>query len=201
MIQRRIALVAGVPRSGSTWCFNALRLLLRQNSQDVYAAWCRDYDSENMASWHLIKAHKPEEVQFEPTHIVTSYRDICESIASLVRMGWVKAEPLSIIEAAKRQTALYRYWKDLSNFEVSYDDMLAQPENVIAELADTLGLPATGAGEIAAELSTMSPPDSGSYDTTTLLHPKHRGDPEEVTEMAAKVYKILSAADAGLLVK
>lgn len=167
----------------------------------MHAAWCRDYESDNVAPWHLVKAHKPEEVQFKPTYIVTSYRDICESIASRVRMGWVEDEPLSIVEAAKNQVALYRYWNDLSDFEVIYDDVLQRPEGIVAELADALGLPPTGSREIAAELSALRPPDNGSYDTTTLLHPKHRGDPEEVTAMTAKVYAILSAADESLLAK
>ena len=32
-------LVAGVPRSGSTWAFNAARLLLRDAGVTLHAAW------------------------------------------------------------------------------------------------------------------------------------------------------------------
>ena len=195
MTKQHIILVAGAPRSGSTWCFNAIRLLLLRNSKEVYAAWCEDYDPEYPSVWRLVKAHKQEQVQFEPSFIVTSYRDVCERIASQLRMGWGQDDPEWIVKAAENQTKLYEYWKKRSDFEVHYDDILRKPAEAVAQLAHALRLSSKKATEIAAELNALQPPAGGRYDGTTLLHPNHIGERQETTRKADEIRALLLSRD------
>ena len=54
-------LVAGVPRSGSTWAFNAARLLLRDAGVTLHAAWVADRPADDLAVFeherHVVGAH------------------------------------------------------------------------------------------------------------------------------------------------
>lgn len=197
MAHKNTVLVAGVPRSGSTWCFNALRMLLQHNALDFHAAWCGDYDSENAANWHLVKAHKPEEVSFEPSITITSYRDASECIASLLRMGWLTDEPDAIRQRARAHTALYDHWKSRSDFEVAYADIISAPERVIEELARSLSVSGKFASLIATQLQEMEPPAEGNYNPMTLLHPNHRGNRNETQEKAAQVKALLCESGLG----
>jgi len=55
-------LCAGIPRSGSTWLYNAARLLLAHAAGParVYGAWVEQYDPSHPEPWHVVKAHEPD---------------------------------------------------------------------------------------------------------------------------------------------
>ena len=54
-MEPQLILSAGIPRSGSTWLYNAARLLLSAGGQDsLEAAWIEDYDRESPAALHLV---------------------------------------------------------------------------------------------------------------------------------------------------
>lgn len=175
-----IVLVAGMPRSGSTWLFNAANLVLNLKFNKVCATWITDYDQTANEPCHLVKAHRAEQVNFKPTIILTSRRPLAECIASSVRMGWLKNDPHAIANAIKLQQQLYMYWHSMSHYEVNFADMLASPDNVIAELGKKLGVSMTpeASSAIASKLHNLTPPEGSvdrRYDPVTLLHPNHRG--------------------------
>ena len=55
---RKLILIAGMKRSGSTWMYNAVRLMLKDAGKDVYGCWIDDYDESNTAEFHVVKTHK-----------------------------------------------------------------------------------------------------------------------------------------------
>jgi hypothetical protein len=176
-------LVAGVPRSGSTWLFNASRLLLQTRFPQIHAVWVTDYVPTDSSPCHLVKVHRPVEVPFAPAIVLTSRRDLAESIASRIRMGWLEDTPDAIVRAAHKHRALYNHWHARSHFEADYAAMLDAPAAVIGELARSLGVAVSAEriASIAADLAAMTAPDGGRYDPITLLHPKHRA-PTGTTE-------------------
>ena len=172
----RIILVAGVPRSGSTWAFNAARRLLAGVPGGLQAAWVADYDPSHPARTHLVKAHRVADVTFAPDLVLTTRRAAEECLASLIRMGWLADEPEAIRRAWEHHHRLYAHWNALSGHEISYDGLVADPEAELARLAPVLGVtPAPGAlAALAGELAAMQGPAGGGYDPETLLHPGHR---------------------------
>ena len=85
-----VILIAGMPRSGSTWQFNAARLILNRKHPAIFSGWCADYDPATKEPVHLVKVHTPEQVRFDYSLVLTTKRDLLECIGSSKRMGWLK---------------------------------------------------------------------------------------------------------------
>ena len=181
---RLTVLVAGMPRSGSTWLFNAARLLLAATGRPVHAAWVADRDPDDPAPMHLVKVHTPEEAAFPHDLVLTTRRPIDECLASLIRMGWLKPDAEAIRTNHRIQTSLYDHWAARSTLETTYDDILHRPEAAVARIAEALGLAPDAARDarLAADLAALRAPESGRYDPETLLHPRHRGSDDGTPE-------------------
>lgn len=81
-------LIAGIYRSGSTWLFNAVRLLCIEsglNTQGLFIWWTKDVECE----CHVIKTHatytdkEMEAEGFKPDFVITSTRDKEDIINSM----------------------------------------------------------------------------------------------------------------------
>jgi len=193
----RIVLIAGVPRSGSTWLFNASRLLLRQAGISLQAVWVEEYDPAHPAPVHLVKAHRPSEVSFAPDLVLTTRRPTEACLASLIRMGWLANTPDAIRAAHKDHKALYAHWQARSDLETPYDTIVRHPVDALSSLADTLELTLSTdeLQQIATALAQMRAPERGSYDRETLLHPNHRETGEVTGPRAADILRIIDAPD------
>lgn len=193
----RIILIAGVPRSGSTWLFNASRLLLRQAGISLQAVWVEEYDPDHPAAVHLIKAHRPSEINFVPDVVLTTRRPTEACLASLIRMGWLANDPEAIRAAHKDHKALYAHWQTRSDLETSYDTIVRHPVDALSRLADMLELTLSTdeIQQIATTLAQMRAPEQGGYDRKTLLHPNHRKTGEITEPRAADILRIIDTPD------
>ena len=189
----RICLVAGVPRSGSTWAFNAARRLLELSGTALQAAWIADYRPEDPAPVHLVKAHKPEEVTFTPDIVLTTRRRPEACLASLIRMGWLKNEPEAIRRSWAWHHRLYAHWQARSDLEIAYGEITGAPEAALDRLAAVLdlSLPPGATAAVAAELAALQAPGTGHYDPVTLLHPGHRGGRQQGAVTPAAILQIV----------
>lgn len=190
-------LVASAPRSGGTWLFNATRLVLGLKGGDVHAAWCQDYDREHPAEYHVVKAHGPNQVSFEPSTILTTHRDVYERLASLMRMGWLQTSPSAVLAAHQAQNSVYEYWKQRSALEIEYGTIIDAPSEAIGAIGKALGVDITAqqALDFAGKLNEIEAPSEGSYDRTTLLHKNHRSDGTVTAATAAQIRDLIAKAD------
>ena len=142
----------------------------------MHAAWVADWDRHAPARVHLVKAHQVAEVDFEPDLVLTTKRPPEDCLASLIRMGWLADDPQAIRRAHIWHQKLHAHWHSRSALELSYSQILSEPEIALSRLAVVLGLPASPDRFriIAEELRHMKAPVKGRYDSTTLLHPRHR---------------------------
>jgi hypothetical protein len=195
MAEKMNVLVASSPRSGGSWLFNAARLVLATKG-DVNAAWCEDYDRDHPADYHVVKAHRANQLPFEPTVILTAHRDVAERLASLMRMGWLRNTADAIVAEHRSQLAIYDYWKQRSTLEVEYTTIMQNPAEAILAIAGVLdvALTAEQSREFAAKLSAIEAPADGSYDKTTLLHKNHRSDGRATAAIAAEIREIVAKA-------
>ncbi|MEM9155856.1 MAG: hypothetical protein AAGB13_12620, partial [Cyanobacteria bacterium P01_F01_bin.33] len=110
MNERNVILCAGMKRSGSTWLYNVLRVLLQEHTTyQVYGAWVSDYDAKNLAPIHLIKVHGFNSQLLDYSDLVfTSRRDIRDVIASLIRKGWI--EPSNALSAVSEIIENHARW-------------------------------------------------------------------------------------------
>lgn len=185
--------IAGVPRSGSTWLFNAARRLLEVSGADLHAAWIEDYEAGSLAATHLVKVHQPRQLTFEPELILTTRRPPEARIASVIRMGWIANEPDEIRRAWKNHQTLYDHWQARSDLEIDYDEIMNAPAAALARIAAVLRLEMAPAAleTVAAELAQMKAPESGHYDPNTLLHPRHRRVEDETAPTPEDILRVI----------
>ena len=127
---RKLILIATMPRSGSTWLFNCVREIHKIQNVDYYSDWIEDYDPSNQSAVHIIKAHSPEHrISSSADLIITTQRDIRDVCASLVRMKWLKETEHDVyLQAENIINYLYPFWKSKSDLELRYDDIVKNLE-------------------------------------------------------------------------
>ena len=191
-----IILVASVYRSGGTWLFNAARMLVEAAGHEVHAAWITEHEPGAPARFHVVKAHKPDQIGFTPWKILTSRRDLASRLASNIRMGWLADKPENIVTAATNYIALEAYWRERTNLEVAFSDIVERPAKALGEIAGALDLDTSRAQheEIADALSRLKAPGDGGPDPVTLLHPGHRAGAGDTERIAACVRTVLKNA-------
>ena len=184
-----------MPRSGSTWQFNAARLILKRHFPAVFSGWCADYDPATAEPVHLVKVHTPEQARFDYSMVLTTRRDLLECFESSKRMGWLKEDNFFV--QVLMQMHLYNYWHERSALETDYLTIRNNPEKAILDIARALkvALTVADAMEISAEIDAIEPPAEAAvrphgYDRVTLLHPRHigKGDAARLTDEQRQVF-------------
>ncbi len=199
-----VVAAVGVPRSGSTWVYNAARLLCEKAGLSCYAEWCEDYEPASHVDYdiHLVKLHRKEDFTFPAHRVLSTRRDLVERLASLVRMGWLKEDPVSLRRAADHQAELAEYWAELTDNETQYSDILERPEKAVKDIAQSIDIACSDelASDIAhqlAKLPTPTKPDNQrGHDSRTLLHPQHRATDDQRDKYLAVVRAALSKVTA-----
>lgn len=184
----------GAQRSGSTWQYNAVRAIVRENGLSAYAAWIDSYEASRPEPVHIVKLHDhARAAAFPGAKMVGCYRDVRDVVQSLDRMGWLdngrwprirrlidRISPLNRQFTARRFLDRYVeshwWWTRNAVHMMRYEDMKVAPAGEVARLATALDLPLTRqqADGIADALARMTAPEArGAIDPDTLLHAGH----------------------------
>lgn len=181
--KHKIIVTAGVPRSGSTWLFNAARFCLEKSSAIVHAVWCEDYEDDMYleVDFHVVKIHRPDQLTFEYDYMLTTRRDEVEQLASLIRMGWLTHDAAQIQKKSEYFKALFAYWQKYSDLLIDYSDIITKPTVAIYQIGHLFDIHLTSEDmrKISNDLDALQAPTGKSYDRKTLLHPQHRAQAEE----------------------
>ena len=174
-------LITGMYRSGSTWQFNAVRLLLEELTlESINACFISDYKPDPLTSVELIKLHKFDQELAESADLVIhSIRDIDEVRKSMERVGMVITEDRMIEHLEDSEK-----WEKIAN-HCSYEiasNKIARIHcfETIEYLINKHIVPITYDGaelkRIFDMVEAIKAPESGNwdnYDKVTLLHPNH----------------------------
>ena len=180
-----IILCAGTARSGSTWQYNAVRIVAQAKYGDAYGAWIDTYDASRPESVHVIKVHSPlQALTINPDKIVTCFRDLRDVVASLNRMKWAAdTSQDTLAETLDSYIATLAHWRKRSDFTMRYEDMRADPIAMLQHLNAALEFQLTPEELAAAftKLSAIEPPSgdpagtAANFDPDSLLHQGHIG--------------------------
>lgn len=163
---------AGIPRSGSTWLFNVVRLLFEHQNHSVYGAWFGDYDPDVDKSIHVVKVHDPLEVP-DVHAVLMSRRDLRDIAASAVLMKWCKSYE-EILVFVRNVVAMHEFWAPRADVEIDYEQIIGAAQGTIETVAHVLGLD-HDALWIASRLEALEgPTENAPYNRETLLHRGHR---------------------------
>lgn len=179
----RLIFAAGMPRSGSTWLFNAARLLSAETGGDVVAGWIGDLAALAPATCDdlVVKLHNADpKLAARANFIFTSRRDLRDVGASIRDMGWAKSDKGVMRQVAKVRRA-HDFWAARADLDIDYRDILEKPRDLLKRLATILRIPIDGAAltRIEKELSGLAAEPSRmttQHDALNLMHATHRFD-------------------------
>ncbi len=170
-----IILAAGMPRSGSTWLYNAARLLLQSSVNDadeLTCGWIGDWEKLPTTNTVLLKIHDFElSVVARSRKILYSYRDVRDALASSVR----KFGTTPTLDLARAWLAHDQRWRPVADFVMRYETMIQSPSRVVEQIADVLRIPVRP-NDIVEQVESLDSNSQASYDPATLLHPHHITD-------------------------
>tara|TARA_Y100000766_G_scaffold284510_1_gene303347 strand:- start:288 stop:1787 length:1500 start_codon:yes stop_codon:yes gene_type:complete len=171
-----LIVIGSMPRSGSTWLFNCLREIFKVRSSDFYSAWVEDYDMANPSPYHIVKCHTPDVgLTHMADFVLSTRRDVRNSVTSLIRMGWLDNDKESIMRNIHNViSVLHPYWEKCSDLEIEYEDIIHNGVSVVQSIADTIRqkLNQNEIEEINKKLSKLS--SKSVFNKETQLHPNHR---------------------------
>lgn len=172
-------LIAGIPRSGSTWLYNIVRIMLQGRYASVNAQWIEDIGECELSEANVIKLHEPDlNWQQRANRILLSKRDLRDIAASLVSMGWARSDA-DLIDAARNARQMHDFWASYASLDLRYEDALADRIHAVRQVASALSFDLSDdeLAEIAAKVPQKANfVGSGGYDPMTLLHPNHVND-------------------------
>ncbi|KAL3144429.1 hypothetical protein ABBQ32_004175 [Trebouxia sp. C0010 RCD-2024] len=176
-LHQKVIITAGPERSGSTWLFNAVRLLLKSAHTPYDPYWVTTLTTHKVnqrkmradGNHVVIKTHQWSDawqVQ-QADHILLTHRDLQGVVASYRRVGWAFNISASYVEE-------HQQWRDVAEIDVAYENIMAEPTLQLQMLADALGVNAkVDIAEVNRELQSLKPAQSGAPDPVSKLWPGH----------------------------
>lgn len=177
-MEPRLILAAGMVRSGSTWVYNALRLILSSCPEvrgDFSCGWWGEWKYVIPKRYMLMKIHEFDRKFIDKaTLVVYSFRDIRDVMASSLRkFGYIQS-----IEDADYLVNLHEQWMSVADFVISYESILSQKREVIDALAGILGVYDIDPTKVERQIDSLSYEDPGPknefYHRINLYHKGHR---------------------------
>lgn len=168
----RVVIIGGIKRSGSTWLYNVVRILLREQGYDVAVqggiAALKEYKGRN--DYLIVKTHfhspRAEKVA---DMVLTSTRDLDGIRGSLTRFG---RKPPTDEEMEKLQ-AHFEIWNSMADYCMDYQDLVDRPLEVVQDVVDCFGFEGVDAERILALVNDIKPPTDQRHDPETFYFANH----------------------------
>lgn len=155
-------LSAGMVRSGSTFQFNVLRLLLESASlTDLISGYDWDVDWRGMHTYNLVKCHNctvvVTEGEWDSITVFTVHRDLRDVCASSMKTR-IKPD-------CDRLNLCFNYYAEVSKLadaDWKYEDVIVEPERFVVDAAQLLNRQVPGvlikdanATDVVAQINAM----------------------------------------------
>lgn len=175
--QQQVIITAGPERSGSTWLFNAVRLLLKHAHIPYDPYWVTTLTTDKLqqrkqharGSYVVIKTHcwSDEWDTKEANHIFLTHRDLSGVVASYKRVGWAFNIPESYVQE-------HQQWRDVADQDVAYENIMNAPEAQLHMLSQALKVTGkVNVADVNKELQSLKPANRGAPDPVSKLWPNH----------------------------
>lgn len=172
-----LILSAGMPRSGSTWLYNVIRILITDSglySNRIRPGWVEDLAEENQFSDALVKLHEyDKKLAAKADFIFYSFRDIRDALASAKR----KFGRQPTLEHVDFLVEEHSKWILIAQYSMKYEDMLTSPQLIINAVATILGIKDYSVEALMEELNSLSYQSygerNGTYNSLNLFHKDH----------------------------
>ncbi|CAD5951812.1 hypothetical protein PCC9214_02603 [Planktothrix tepida] len=181
-MESKLIVASGMMRSGSTWLYNATRLVLSSSptiKNNLTCGWSGDWKYKKIPEkeYTLIKIHDfVQSIADQATLIVYSYRDIRDAMAS----NWRAFGDSPTVEFADYLIQMHEQWINVADLVVPYHRILTGKNSIIEELAQLCAVGSVNASAIVDEIDNLSYESEGDRDEvhhkTNLFHSNHITD-------------------------
>jgi hypothetical protein len=176
-----------------------IRLLLEQSGTPSTTGWADDI-KEPLNSTLLIKIHEWHPILAKRANMVlTCHRDLRQVVRSLAAMKWLQTSPARQIAHIIRNHA---EWARISVLDLRYEDMIADLNQAVRQVAATLGFKQgrIDFDAIAREVENLQSPirNDQEYDPISLMHKNHRSytNVEPLPQIEAEIHRQFAAWQA-----
>jgi hypothetical protein len=164
---------AGCHRSGSTWLYNAVRLIAKSTGKEVYACFATTYDADNPAEIHVVKCHNFHKFLQDVDLVFTTKRDLRDIAASAHRRGLITFK--DVLPYLHRIINLeYKPWRQYTSLEIPYEELVEDKKAYIKKLSEIMEIQ-VNVDEIHEAIENLAIPEK-EFDPITQLHPNHITD-------------------------
>lgn len=185
----KVVICAGPERSGSTWLYNALRLMLQSTDYRTHSYWLhkistkglksRGYGRQEDGVQIVVKTHEWSD-SWNPKCadvIAVTERDPCDVINSYLRVGWLHKD----IEYLKTYLSSYlsdhEKWKSVSHIVIPFEDIIDVGGQEVVRLRALGALLGFDQGinydQISNSIKNLPVSTGSGPDPVTKLWPRH----------------------------
>jgi len=136
--------IGSMIRSGSTWTYNAVRLLAEELELDPYVARAQFYDPDVPSDLHIVRAHIFEE-RLLPAIVITNIRDLRDAVASAIRLKMIPYDLYAESGLQRLRPHINNWivgpsldWTAHADHVIKYEEMLFDKEKALEHLALSL---------------------------------------------------------------
>jgi LPS sulfotransferase NodH len=177
----QLIVIAGMHRSGSTWLYNVTRYACINAGKTTYGDFInsyREWSDLTVADVHVIKAHLfIPELCDRADAVLATVRDLRDAVASMVRRGLIHDSVDDVAECARSLIDdEYAPWRQWTNLELKYEDIIRDRTAAAAQVLDIIGLAHLDAAEVVRDVDKLNLRVLRTHDRVSQLHPDHITD-------------------------
>ncbi|CAF1118601.1 unnamed protein product [Adineta steineri] len=188
-----VYIIAGPERSGASWLFNAVRLLLihQESPSGPADSYRLNHITKNDIETRLIEAggrplvvrtmRIPDSDWAESLDlsghgymVFVSHRDLRDVIDDCLTIGWMKHDLGVILSRLRAYMTSFEYWRSIAKGDFRYESIHSEPVEQVKHLARLIGLESTNAEHIAREIYSLRPGQAVGPDQVSKMWPAQR---------------------------
>lgn len=188
----KLVICAGPERSGSTWLFNAVRLMLQASGQRTHSYWLHTVTAAKLAARRgdgrchvIVKTHEWSDAWDPATAdlIFLTEREECDVVNSYLRAGWLPHSLPYLKQYMEGYLDGHLAWRSIAHAVVPFGDLVDVGGREVAWLgclADLMGVSAAvDCAAVSRDVKNLPIPSWGGPDPVSKLWPKHIGGADE----------------------
>ncbi|MBT8446828.1 MAG: hypothetical protein HKO62_03615 [Gammaproteobacteria bacterium] len=167
---RQLIIADGMPRSGSTLMYNAIRIALEARSPSVSCGWVGDASRMKAADYNVVKLHFADFLmRWRADLVFYSYRDVRDAMVSAERKFAIAPS----VERARKMIRKDMRARKRADHVFSFERLTDDVEGVAAEIIQAVASP-IGVAELVGKLPSKSlSSQAEAVDQNTQMHGGH----------------------------
>ncbi|CAF0946263.1 unnamed protein product, partial [Didymodactylos carnosus] len=188
-----VFIVAGPEKAGTSWLFNAIRLLLMREKSpwgppDSYRLnhiYRNDLETRLQSAEGrplVVRTMRIPEKDWNENldrighgyHVFVAHRDLRDIIDDCLSIGWMKHDLAVILTRLKSYVEAFEDWRKNAKGDFRFEHIQNQPVEQLKHLARLMNIACEHGEQISKEINSLRPGQAIGPDPVTKMWPSHR---------------------------